>query len=250
MALSLLLAQSMAGANTNNQGLVTALSMVAKGEYAKALTEFERQGKNLENEMPDIGFYIAECHYKHGDSDLAERMFKQVVASPFNKEEAYGRLLDIAQKRGNSQAVAEYAKAIREIQEKVEREYKGISGRKVFTPDPSETQQEAATKALKFYSSRQGYPEDIETEDLVLLGRYDDVVKVYEYLLHKKVSLSERFISPLARKLYERIAVIYSQQAEALKKKNRPEAEVTHASIMTRYYANKAIAVRSESGTE
>ena len=177
-------------------------------------------------------------------------MFKQVLASPFNREEAYGRLLEIARKRGNSEAVAEYKKAINEIQEQVERAYKGIGDRKVFKPDPSETEHEATARALRFYSSRQGYPEDIETEDLVLLGRYGDAVTVYEYVLHKKVPLSERFTSPVARTLYERIAAIYNQQAEALSKKNRPEAEVTHASAMARYYANKSAAVRSESKTE
>ncbi len=229
---------------------IEVLSMVATGNYAEALSVFERQEHQLEKEMPDISFYIAECHYQEGHFDEAEKIFRQVLTTPFNKEEAYGRLIEIARRKADSEAVAKYATAMRELQEQMERQYKKISQREAFTSEPGDDEQETLRKALKYYTDRQGFPGEVEGDALMAIAHYRDAITAYEYSLGKHVPLSERFRSPLARRLYGKLESAFSQYGEALKKNKKPETEVSHASVMARYYANKAAVVRSQSGSE
>lgn len=237
---------------TNHQDVVArVLAMVAKRNYSEALKEFERQGQKLEKEVPDISFYIAECHYQEGHFDQAEKVFAKVLATPFNNEEAYGRLIEIARGKADSNTVAKYTKAMSDLHEKNEREYNGIERIYKFTPDPSDCELDALRKALVFHgSSGRGGSVNKEAENLILLGRHSDAVLIWEHALHECVPLSERFSSPAARRIYERIADVYGRQAEALKRKKGSGAEAGHATVMARYYANKAAVVRSRLGTD
>lgn len=245
LVLLFFLTSALAASEKGEQDIQTALTLFAKKDWRAALMGL--QAANVQQDNPDALFYQAECFYQLGDRSQAERLLKEVVHGPFNRQEAYGRLLEIAVQRNDTNAVQKYTQETQRISTEIRERYRAIGQ---FMPDVKDSPSEAQEKTYTYYASRHGSPGETEGDARVSVHRFADAITAYEYAVEQNVPLAERLTSPLARRLYEKLASTCKQYEHALKKQNRPDGEVAQAAAMARYYCDKALAVRSPQTTE
>ncbi len=220
------------------------LSMVATGDCAGVIREWDRGALQLQGEIPDLAFYVAESNLKQGHLERAEQMFSEVLKTPFDREESYHSLITIARRKGDSENIAKYTAALKKTQEAVRSAYREVTRTNSFALVAGEKENETLERAVRFYSSRGGFPGEAEGDAYAEVGRYRDAIMAYEYALAENVPLSERLRSPLAKRLYVKLQLAWDKNGQTLSTEGKPAADIDNAFKMARSYAAKTEILR------
>ena len=186
-------------------------------------------------------YYIGECHFQTERLQQAKSSFQEALATPFNQEEACGRLLQIALEEKDNAKVEEYQRLLKSISERMT----NVRIEPVqLSSHPGRVTHEEIGEWLRVFGADNN-PCTGGGNILMSKGRFDDAIKVYLRDLNKHVELKDRFSSRDALILYRRLSEAYTQKAALLKRAGAEEKAITEATTFARFYSRKAIVVES-----
>jgi tetratricopeptide (TPR) repeat protein len=216
----------------------------ANCDYSTARKNLEQIVTQQPKIAPLLWFYIGTCCYREGDRENARMWLRRSAASSFNQSEAYWRLMRMAEEDGNRSSVQEYDIKLKRITNSLEQEFRLVIKLRpgesaVISTDHSPYGSEvAAGNRLKMFGTKGRYGKEKPYGDL------QDALICYEYGLNKEVKSGQRFYSPIAAGIYQKLFRTYEELAGELKRCNRPEQEVLQAKIGSQYYRWRFLVVK------
>jgi len=186
-------------------------------------------------------FYVGECHYRMQSFAAARGWFVLAIETPFNQEESYWRLAQIAETDGDMDNVRKYHEWI------VQRKDSLAKGRPVLNKERIE--QLRKQKKAVLLMSNFGPKGWTTGGGFMQVKWYKEAIWNYEYGLTHGVPLSARFSSPEVALMYEALAKAYNAQAVELRKRGGQPEKVAEAEQLARHNEWRLFITETRIGT-
>ena len=172
---------------------------------------------------------------------MAGEWLSKASATPFNQEEAYWRLAQMAESQGQADEAQQYQQWLKNRADSLAKDRPGWTMQRI----------EELRKQKKFIAGQSSFgPEGYKTGyQFLWVGWYKEAIWNYEYALTHGVPLASRFSVPEAALMYKALAKAYNAQAASLKKDGAQAEKVEAAKRLAKHNEWRLFITETRIGT-
>jgi tetratricopeptide (TPR) repeat protein len=228
--------------------LVKTLRFVGKQSYQEAMPRLESYSKDHPEDAALVAFYIGECEYALGMVDKAKYSLLRVVQTPFNNQEAYWRLMQIAQKEGNEAEAGEYEKCWKDIAQVASNAYERVK-HTPYPPEGVDMEYSFSTVSRPVWTWEGMMLLSSKRADGEFVEMFDRAIAFFNQGRYVEIALEERFNSEIAIGTYSLLSRAYEGKAALLRKQRAKREDVVEAEQLAKHYKWNEFIVKSHRGS-